>query len=80
MIEFLITQLLPTNTFLKIMEFSTVPLMILPLPIRLFLTAAPGLYFAGEVLDVDALTGGFNIQIALSTGYVAGRSAAGGKQ
>ena len=31
-----------------------------------------GLYFAGEVLDVDALTGGFNIQIALSTGYLAG--------
>ena len=30
------------------------------------------LYFAGEVLDVDALTGGFNIQIALSTGYCAG--------
>ena len=35
-----------------------------------------GLYFAGEVLDVDAYTGGFNIQIALSTGYVAGKSAA----
>ena len=34
-----------------------------------------GLYFAGEVLDVDALTGGFNIQIALSTGFVAGTSA-----
>ena len=32
----------------------------------------PGLYFAGEVLDVDALTGGFNIQIALSTGALAG--------
>lgn len=30
------------------------------------------LYFAGEVLDVDALTGGYNIQIALSTGYLAG--------
>jgi predicted Rossmann fold flavoprotein len=30
-----------------------------------------GLFFAGEVLDIDALTGGFNIQIALSTGYVA---------
>lgn len=35
-----------------------------------------GLYFAGEVLDVDAYTGGFNIQIALSTGFVAGKSAA----
>lgn len=31
-----------------------------------------GLYFAGEILDVDALTGGFNLQIAWSTGYVAG--------
>lgn len=30
-----------------------------------------GLYFVGEVLDVDALTGGFNIQIALSTAYAA---------
>ena len=35
-----------------------------------------GLYFAGEVMDVDAYTGGFNIQIALSTGYVAGQNAA----
>lgn len=35
-----------------------------------------GLYFAGEVLDVDALTGGFNLQIAWSTGYLAGESAA----
>ncbi len=34
-----------------------------------------GLYFAGEVIDVDAYTGGFNIQIALSTGFVAGLSA-----
>ena len=32
-----------------------------------------GLYFAGEVLDVDSYTGGFNLQIAYSTGYVAGR-------
>ena len=30
------------------------------------------LYFAGEILDVDAYTGGFNLQIAYSTGYVAG--------
>ena len=34
-----------------------------------------GLYFAGEVLDVDAFTGGFNLQIAFSTGYAAGESA-----
>lgn len=34
-----------------------------------------GLYFAGEVLDLDALTGGFNLQIAWSTGYLAGLSA-----
>lgn len=33
-----------------------------------------GLYFAGEVLNVDALTGGFNLQIAFSTGYAAGNS------
>ncbi|MCR5201996.1 MAG: NAD(P)/FAD-dependent oxidoreductase [Lachnospiraceae bacterium] len=33
----------------------------------------PGLYIAGEVMDVDALTGGFNLQIAWSTGYVAGK-------
>ena len=31
-----------------------------------------GLYFAGEVMDLDALTGGFNLQIAWSTGYLAG--------
>ena len=37
---------------------------------------AGGLYFAGEVLDVDALTGGYNLQIAWSTGYLAGSSAA----
>ncbi|MCL1936219.1 MAG: NAD(P)/FAD-dependent oxidoreductase [Defluviitaleaceae bacterium] len=35
-----------------------------------------GLYFTGEVLDVDAYTGGYNLQIAFSTGYVAGLSAA----
>lgn len=34
----------------------------------------PGLYFVGEVLDLDALTGGFNLQIAWSTGYAAGSS------
>lgn len=37
-----------------------------------------GLYFAGEMLDVDALTGGFNLQIAWSTGHLAGESAAAG--
>ena len=31
-----------------------------------------GLYFAGEIIDVDAYTGGFNLQIAFSTGYLAG--------
>ena len=35
-----------------------------------------GLYAAGEVLDVDAQTGGFNLQIAWATGYAAGRAAA----
>lgn len=32
----------------------------------------PGLYFAGEIIDVDSYTGGFNLQIAYSTGYTAG--------
>lgn len=36
----------------------------------------PNLYFAGEVIDVDALTGGFNLQVAWSTGYLAGLNAA----
>ena len=35
-----------------------------------------GLYFAGEVLDVDTVTGGFNLQVAWSTGHLAGMSAA----
>ena len=37
---------------------------------------ARGVFFAGEVLDVDAYTGGFNLQIAWATGYLAGLSAA----
>lgn len=36
----------------------------------------PALFFAGEVLDIDAETGGYNLQAAFSTGYVAGKSAA----
>lgn len=36
-----------------------------------------GMYFAGEVIDTDAVTGGYNLQIAWSTGYLAGKSAAG---
>lgn len=36
----------------------------------------PGLYFAGEIIDVDAYTGGFNLQIAWATGYTAGCAAA----
>lgn len=38
----------------------------------------PGLFFAGEVLDLDALTGGFNLQIAWSTAYAAGKGVLGG--
>jgi predicted Rossmann fold flavoprotein len=37
----------------------------------------PGLYFAGEVLDIDGRTGGYNLQAAFSTGWLAGESAAG---
>lgn len=36
----------------------------------------PGLYFAGEILDIDGITGGFNFQNAWTTGYIAGHSAA----
>lgn len=36
----------------------------------------PGLYFAGEVLDIDGVTGGFNFQAAWTTGWIAGKSAA----
>ena len=35
-----------------------------------------GLYFAGEVLDIDAYTGGFNLQLAFATGAAAGRGMA----
>jgi len=45
-------------------------------PSTLMSKRTPGLFFAGEVLDVDALTGGYNMQIAFSTGYLAGLSAA----
>jgi len=34
----------------------------------------PGIYFAGEVLDIDALTGGFNLQAAWTTGYLAAQA------
>ena len=34
----------------------------------------PGLYFCGEVLDLDAYTGGFNLQIAWATAYMAANS------
>ena len=39
-------------------------------------TLVRGLFFAGEVIDIDAETGGFNLQAAFSTGFVAGESAA----
>ena len=38
-----------------------------------------GLYFAGEIIDCDAYTGGFNLQIAWATAYAAGMAAAGGR-
>ena len=38
----------------------------------------PGLYFAGEALAIDGLTGGFNFQAAWTTGWIAGRSMTGG--
>ena len=36
----------------------------------------PGLFFAGEIIDVDGYTGGFNLQIAWSTGFAAGAAQA----
>ncbi|MFA5334338.1 MAG: NAD(P)/FAD-dependent oxidoreductase, partial [Candidatus Omnitrophota bacterium] len=36
----------------------------------------PGLYFAGEIIDASAASGGYNLQQAFSTGYLAGESAA----
>lgn len=45
-------------------------------PSTLMVKSMPGLFAAGEALDVDALTGGFNLQIAFSTGALAGLSAA----
>jgi predicted Rossmann fold flavoprotein len=40
----------------------------------------PGLYFGGELLDIDGLTGGFNFQAAWTTGFIAGKSMAGGER
>lgn len=40
----------------------------------------PGLYLAGEILDIDGLTGGFNFQSAWTTGWLAGRAMAGARQ
>ena len=45
-------------------------------PATMMSKKVPGLFFAGEVLDVDAFTGGFSLQIAFSTGALAGASAA----
>lgn len=45
-------------------------------PVTMESLVAPGLYFAGEILDVDADTGGYNLQAAFSTGWAAGRAAA----
>lgn len=39
---------------------------------------APGLYFAGELLDIDGLTGGYNFQAAWTTGWIAGNAMAAG--
>jgi predicted flavoprotein YhiN len=40
----------------------------------------PGLFLAGEVLDIDGITGGFNFQAAWTTGYLAGKLAASIKE
>ena len=45
-------------------------------PSSMMVKMIPGLFLCGEILDVDAVTGGFNLQIAFSTGYLAGMKAA----
>ena len=45
-------------------------------PSTLAAKSVEGLYFAGETIDLDALTGGYNLQVAFSTGALAGKSAA----
>ena len=45
-------------------------------PLTMESRVQPGLYFAGEVLDIDGITGGFNFQAAWTTGYLAGKSLA----
>jgi predicted flavoprotein YhiN len=45
-------------------------------PVTMESRLVQGLYFAGEVLDVDGYTGGFNLQAAWATGYAAGNAAA----
>lgn len=45
-------------------------------PLTMQSRRCPGLYFAGEVLDIDGITGGFNFQAAWTTGHIAGRSIA----
>jgi predicted flavoprotein YhiN len=37
----------------------------------------PGIYFAGEVLDIDGVTGGFNFQASWTTGWIAAKAVAG---
>lgn len=44
-------------------------------PKNMMVKQYPGLFVAGELLDIDAYTGGFNLQIAFSTGYAAGKAA-----
>jgi predicted Rossmann fold flavoprotein len=42
-------------------------------PMTMHSKCLPGLYFAGEILDIDGITGGFNFQAAWTTGYLAGK-------
>ena len=54
---------------------KALPLRVVGTPGTMMSKNVPGLFFAGEVLDVDAHTGGFNLQIAFSTGALAGKKA-----
>ena len=65
------TEAIVTRGGLSVKEFD---------PSTMECRSVRGLYAAGEVLDVDAHTGGFNLQIAWSTGHLAGDSAAEGTE
>ena len=62
------------NRRFQLLSFLVAALMVRIVLVAAAVAVAAMLFFAGEILDVDGLTGGFNLQIAWSTGFVAGNS------